>query len=124
METVTHFIFLGSKIAVDSDCSHEIKRQLLLRRKAMTNLDTILKSRDHFANKVLCSQSYGFSSSHVWMWELYHKEGWVQKNWYFQTVVLEKTLESPVDSKEINQTILKEIHPEYSFEGLLLKLEL
>ena len=69
METVTDFIFLGSKIMVDGDCSHEIKRCLLLGRKAMTNLDNILKSRDinYFANKGPSSQSYGFSSSHVWM---------------------------------------------------------
>ena len=74
---------------------------LLLGRKAMTNLDSILKSRDYFANKGLSSQTYGFSSSHVWMWELDHKVGWVPKNWYFWTVVLEKTLESPLDCKEI-----------------------
>ena len=68
METVTDFIFLGSKITTVDGCSHEIKRCLLLRRKAMTNLDSVLKSRDnHFANKGLYSQSYGFSSSHVWV---------------------------------------------------------
>ena len=67
METVTHFIFLGSKITADDDCNHEIKRCLLLGRKAMTNLDSILKSRHYFANKGLSSQNYGFSSSHVWM---------------------------------------------------------
>ena len=67
METVTDFIFGGSKITADGDCSHEIKRCLLLGRKVMTNLDSILKSRDYFANKDPCSQSYGFSSSHVWM---------------------------------------------------------
>ena len=66
----------------------------------MANLDSILKSRD-LADKGPSSQSYGFSSSHVRMWELDHKEGWVLKNWCFQTVVLEKTLESPVDSKEL-----------------------
>jgi len=66
-EKVTEFIFLGSKITVDSDCSHEIKRHLLLGRKAMTNLDRIKKQRYHFANKGPYSQSYGFSSSHVWM---------------------------------------------------------
>ena len=66
METVTDFIFLGSKITADGDCSHEIKRHFLLGRKAMTNLDSILKSRD-IADKGLSSQSYGFSSSHVWM---------------------------------------------------------
>ena len=68
METVTDFIFLGSKITANGDCSHEIKRCLLLGRKAMINLDSILKSKRHyFANKSLSSQSYGFSSSHVWM---------------------------------------------------------
>ena len=67
VEIVADFIFLGSKITADGDCSHEIKRRLLLGRKAMTNLDSILKSRD-IANKSLSSQSYGFSSSHVWMW--------------------------------------------------------
>ena len=67
-ETVTDFIFLGSKITADGDCSHEIKRCLLLGRKVMTNLDSIFKSRDnYFANKGLSSQSYGFSSSQVWM---------------------------------------------------------
>ena len=67
METVTDFIFLGSKIIEDGDCRHEIKRLLLFGRKVMTNLDSILKSSHHFANKGLYSQSYGFSSSHVWM---------------------------------------------------------
>ena len=67
MEIVTDFIFLGSKITADGDCSHEIKRHLLLGRKAMTNLDSILKSRDYFANKGPSSQSYDFSSSRVWM---------------------------------------------------------
>ena len=67
VDTVADFIFLGSKITVDGDCSHEIKKHLLLGRKAMTNLDSILKSRDYFADKGLSSQSYGFSSSHVWM---------------------------------------------------------
>ena len=65
METLTDLIFLGSKIIADGDCSHEIKRLLLLGRKAVTNLDSILKSRHYFADKGLCSQSYGFSSSHV-----------------------------------------------------------
>jgi len=76
VETVTDFIFLGSKITADSDCSHEIKRHLLLGRKAMTNhiRQHIKKQRHHFANKGLSSQSYGFSSSHVWMRELDHKE--------------------------------------------------
>ena len=68
METVTDFISLNSKITADGDCSHEVKRCLLLRRKAMTNLDSILKSTDiYFANKGPSSQGYGFSSAHVWM---------------------------------------------------------
>ena len=67
METMTDFIFLGSKITADGDYSHETRRHLLLRRKAMTNLDSILKSRHYFANKGPSSQSYSFSSSHVWM---------------------------------------------------------
>ena len=68
METVTDFILGGSKITADGDCSHEIKRRLLLGRKAMTNLNSILKKQRHyFANKGLSNQSYGFSSSHVWM---------------------------------------------------------
>ena len=66
-ETVTDFIFLGSKITANGDCSHEIKRHLLLGRKVMTNLDSILKSRYYFANKGLSSQGYGFSSVQVWM---------------------------------------------------------
>ena len=83
----------------------------------------IKKQRHYFANKHPSSQGYGFSSSYVWMWELNYKESWVPKNWCFWTVVLEKTLESPLDSKEI-QSILKEISPEYSLEGLMLKLKL
>ena len=67
METVTDLIFWGSKITADGDCSHEIKRCFLLERKVMTNLDHIKKQRHYFADKGLSSQSYGFSSSHVWM---------------------------------------------------------
>ena len=106
LETVTDFLFLGSKITADGDCSHEIKRHLLLGRKTLTNLDSILKSRDNFANTCVYSQSYGFSSSHVWMWELDYKESWGLMNWCFWTVVLEKTLESRLDSKEIQP-----VHP-------------
>ena len=102
MQTVTDFIFLGSKITADGDCSHEIKRCLLLGRKAMTNLDSIFKSRDiTLPAKVHLVKAMVFSSSHVWMWELDHKESWGLKNWCFWTVVLEKTLESPLDCKEI-----------------------
>ena len=99
---------------------------MLLERKAMTNLDSILKSRDITADRGLCSQSYGFSCSrvsHVWIWELNHKEGWVPKNWCFWIVVPEKTLESSLNCKikPVNQ---KEINPEYSLERLMLKLKL
>ena len=93
--------FLVSKITADGDCNYEIKRLLLLKGKAMTNLDSTLKSRD-FTDKVPSSQSYSFSSSHVWIWELDHKEGWALKNWCFWTVVLEKTLESPLDCKTVH----------------------
>ena len=99
VETVIYFIFWGSKIAADGDCCHEIKRCLLLRRKVMTNLNSILKSRGitlptnvHLVN--------------VWMWELDYKESWALKNWHFWTVVLEKTVESPLDCKEIQP-----VHP-------------
>ena len=81
METVTDFTFLGSKITADGECSHEMKRCLLLGKKAMANLDSILKSRDiNFADKGLSSQSYGSSSSHVWIRELDYKESRVPKN--------------------------------------------
>ena len=83
----------------------------------------IKKQRHHFADRGLYNQSYGFSSSHVWMQDLGHKEGWVPKNWCFQIVVLEKTLEGPSNGKEF-QPVLKEIIPEYSLEGLMLMLKL
>ena len=105
-ETVSDFIFLGSKITADGDCSHEIKRHLLLGRKAMTNLDSIVKKQRHyFANKGPSSQGYGFSVV-VWVWELDCEESWEPKNWCFWTVVLEMTLESPLDNKEIQP-----VHP-------------
>ena len=95
-------LFLGgSKITADGDCIHEIKRCLFLGRKVMTNLDSILKSRDITWPMKVCLVKLGFCSSHVWMWELDYKESWVWKNWFFWTVVLEKTLENPLDSKEI-----------------------
>ena len=79
-ETVRDFIFLGSKTTADGDWSHEIKRCLLLGRKVMINLDSILKKRHYFADKGPSSQSYGFSSGHVWMWELDYKKSWAPKN--------------------------------------------
>ena len=83
----------------------------------------IKRQRDYFVNKGQYSPSYGFSSSHAWMWELDHKENWAQKNWCFW-ILLKKILESPLDCKRPNQSILKEINPEYSLEGLILKLKL
>ena len=148
VETVADFIFLGSKITADGDCSHEIKRRLLRERKVMINLDSTNRWRDtpcsqvgrvnivkkfkdkenkkqrcYFVRKCSSSQGYGFSSGHVWMWELDCEESWVQ-NWCFWTVMLEKTLESPLNCKEINQSMLKEISPGSSLEGLMLKLKL
>ena len=101
METVMKFIFLGSKITSDGDCSHEIKRHLLPGRKAVTNPQHIQKQRHYFANKGPSSQSYGFKSGYIWIWEWDHKESWASKNWCFWTVVLEKTLESALDCKKI-----------------------
>ena len=101
-------LFLGSKITADGDCSHEIKISFLTPWKESYDQPTwhIKKQRHYFANKGPPSQGYGFSSSHVWMWELDYKESWAQKNWCFWIVVLEKTLESPLDCKEIQP-----VHP-------------
>ena len=96
VETVANFILGGSKITADGDCSHEIKKHLLVRRKVMTNLDSILKSRD----TALSAKVHLVKAGHVWMWELDYKESWVLKNWCFWTVVLEKTRESPLDLQE------------------------
>ena len=84
----------------------------------------IKKQKHYFADKGPSSQNHCFSSSHAWMWELNHKESWAPKKWCFWTVVLEKTLESPLDCKEIKAVRLKEINPEYSLEWLMLKLKL
>ena len=100
VETGSDFILGAFKITADGDCRHEIKRHLLHVRKAMNNLDSVLKSRD-IADKGPSSQSCGFSSSPVWMWELDYKESWAPKNWCFWNVVLEKAPESPLDCKEI-----------------------
>ena len=84
----------------------------------------IKKQRHYFANKGPSSQGYGFSISHVWMWQLDYKESWALKNWCFWTVVLEKTLAIPWTARKANQSILKEISPGCSLEGLMLKLKL
>ena len=105
------FIFLGFQITADGDCSHEMKRHLVLGRKYQNKPRQHIKEpRLYFADKGPSSQSYSFSSSHVWMWELDHKEGWALKNWCFWTVVLEKTLESPLNSKEMKLVNPKENH--------------
>ena len=98
----THLHFCSLCVCTDGDYTREIKRCLLLGKKAMTNLDSVLKKAEtSLCQKGPYNQSYGFFSSHVWMWELDHKEGWALKNWCFQIVVQEKTLESPLDCKEI-----------------------
>ena len=107
METMRDFIFFGCKITAEGDWSHEIKRHFLLGRKAITKLDSTVKSRDITLPTKFCIVSYGFSSSHVWMWELDHKEGWAPKNWCLWIVVLKKTLQSPLDSKETKPVNLK-----------------
>ena len=124
METMTDFIFLVSKITGDGDCSHEIRRRLLLGKKAMTDLDSVLKCRDvtllmkiHIVKIKVFPVMYGFEGG--------TKEDWVPKNWCFWTVVLEKTVERvPWTAWRSNQSVLKEINPEYSLKGLILKLKL
>ena len=102
VETMADFIFLGSKVTADGDCSHEIKRRLLLERKVKTNLDSIFKSRDiTLPTKVCLVKAMVFQVVMYGLWELEYEEGWAPKNWCFWTVVLEKTLESPLDCKEI-----------------------
>ena len=117
------FFFLASKITADGGCSHEIKRHLLLGRKAVTNLDSILKSKD-IVDKGLSSQGYGFSSSHVWMWELDQKKAEYQRIDAFELWCWRRLLRVPWTARRSNQSILTEISPEYSLEGLMLKLKL
>ena len=121
--TVTDFIFLGSKITADGYCGHEFKRCLLLRRKAVTNVNSILRNRHYFADQGAYSQTYGFSCSHVLVWKLDNKKGWAPKNWSLGTVVLEKTLESTWTTRISNQSILKKISNDYSLEGQMLNLQ-
>ena len=102
---------------------HNPEEHLLLGRKAMTNLGSILKRRD-IANKGLSSQSYGFSSGHVWMWELDYKETRALKNWCFWTWCWRRLLRVHWTARRYTQSILKEISPEYSLEGLMMKLKL
>ena len=108
----------------ESDTTEQLNWTELLGRKVMTNLDSILKSRDYFANKGPPSQSYGFSNSHVWMWELDHKESWGPKNWCFELWCWRRLLRVLWTARRSNQSILKEISPECSLEGLMVKLKL
>ena len=110
-EAVTDFLFLGSQITADGDCSHEIRRQLFLGRKAMTNLDSVEKQRHYSVDKGPYSQGYALSNGHLWLWEPDCKEGRVPKKWCLWIVVLEKTPESPLNSKEIKSVNLKGDQP-------------
>ena len=115
MEIVTDFILGGSKITADGDCSHEIKELSPWKNSCDQPRQHIRKLRCYFTNKGPSSQSYGFSSSHVWMWESDYKQSWVQKSWCFGTAVLEKTLESPLDFKEIQA-----VHPKGNQSWILI----
>ena len=114
-------LFIPFKITADGDHSHEINFIAPWKKSYDKPRQHIKKQRHYFANKGPSSQSYDFSNSHIQMWELDHKEGWVPKNWCFQTVVLEKTLESSLDSKEIKPVNPKENQP-WIF-GLKVKLQ-
>ena len=125
METVRDFIFLGSKITADGNCSHEIKRRLLLGRKAMTNLDTLLRSRDITLLTKVC-----IVKAMVFPVVIYGCESWtIKKGEHRRTDAFElwcwrRLLRVPWTARRSNKSILKEISPEYSLEGLILKLEL
>ena len=117
METVTDFIFLGSKITADANWKPWNKKMLAPWKKSYDQpRQHIKKQRHYFANTGLSGQSYDFSSSHVWMWELDHKESWVLKSWCFWTVVLKKTLESPLECKEI-QSVSPKGNQSWIFTG-------
>ena len=124
METVRDFIFLGSKITVDGNCSHEIKRRLLLGRKAMTNLDSILKSRD-----ITLPTKVNLVKAMVFPVVMYGCERWTIKKAEcrridaFELWCWRRLLRVPWTARRSNQSILKEISPEYSLEGLMLKLK-
>ena len=125
MEVVTDFLFLGSKITVDGDCSHEIRRRLLLGRKAMTNLDRVLKSRD-----ITLPTKVHIVKAMVFPVVMYGCESWTIKKAERQTIdafklwCWRKFLKVPWTARRSNQSILKEINPEYSLERLKLKLKL
>ena len=118
------FTFLGSKITADGDCSHDIKILTPWKKSYDQSRKHIRKQRHYFVNKGPSSQSFGFSSSHVWMWELDYKESWAPKNWCFWTVVWRRLLRVPWTVRRSSHSILKEISLECSLEGLILKLKL
>ena len=120
-ETVTDFTLGDSKITADGDCSHEIKTLAPWKKSFDQTRQHIKKQRHYFADKGPSSQSYGFSSSHVWIWELNYKESRALKNWCFWTMVLKKTLESVLDFKETQPVNPK---GKQSWIGLMLKLKL
>ena len=125
METVTDFIFLVSKITVDGDCSHEIKRHLLLGRKAMTNLDSILKSRDVILSTKVCQVKAMVFPVVAVMYENWSiKKAERQRTDAFELWCWTRLLRVPWTARRSNQSILKEINPQYSLEGLMLKLKL
>ena len=125
METVTDFIFGGSKITADGDCSHEIKDACPLGKKSHDQpRQHIKKQRHYFTNKGLSSQSSGLSSSHVWMWELDIKKAECWRIDAFELWCWTRLLRIPWTARRSNLPILKEISPEYSLEGLMLKLKL
>ena len=125
MEAVTDFILGGSTITEDGDYSHEIKRCFLLGRKTMTNLDSVLKSRDITSpTKIYIVRAMVFPLIMYRPWELGRKEGWTLKNWCFRTVCWRRLLGVPWTARRSNQSLLREINPEYSLEGLMLKLKL
>ena len=125
MEVVTYFLFLGSKITVDGDCCHEIRRKLLLGRKAMTNLDSVLKSRH-----MTLPTKVHIAKAMVFPVVMYSCEGWTIKKAECQRIdafklwCWRRLLKVPWTTQRSNQSILREINPEYSLEGLMLKLKL
>ena len=124
METVTDFIFLGSKITADGVCSHEIKTLAPWKKSYDQPRQHIKKQRHYFANKDPSSQGYGFSSGHVWMCVLDYKKAEHQRSDAFELWCWRRLLRVPWTARRSNQSILKEISPEYSLEGLMLKLKL
>ena len=125
METVRDFIFLDSKITADGDCSHEIKRCLLLERKAMTNLDSILKIKDITLSTKVCLVKAMVFPVVMYRWETWTiKKAECQRIEAFELWCWKRLLRVPWTARRSNQSILKEIIPEYSLEGLMLKLKL